>query len=240
MDQGEAVKRRRNLLTLSGILVLASLGCSGLVLVRYFLTDRLAHSYLLWNLFLAWMPYLISLFLIPAGRLRGKAGKRVAVSLVCAAWLVFYPNSPYIFTDMIHVVNKSFLNTGGSEWLTKNSLLWYDLIQTSTFAFVGHFIGLISLSLVHESISRAWNRATGWIVSGLAVALSGLGIYLGRFVRLNSWDLLIDPVHVLARAGKSAFTVRALLFSAAFSFFIASTYLMLHIFRRVDLGDRDN
>ncbi len=225
-----------NFLTLSFILVMASFGCAGLVLARWILTGKLSHSYLIWNLFLAWVPYLIALFLIPARRLRRRGLRRVVISSISLVWLIFYPNSPYIFTDLIHVINRSFLNTGGSEWLSAKSLIWYDLIQNSTFAFIGHFIGLISLAIVHDSIRRAWNRAIGWIVAGLAIVLSGLGIYVGRFVRLNSWDIFLRPLKTLSEIGASVFTPRAALFSAAFSFFIASTYLMLYIFRRVDLS----
>jgi uncharacterized membrane protein len=231
-------KKKSDLLILSIILGTASAGCAALVLGRWILTGRLTHRYLLWNLFLAWTPYLIALFLLPVSRIKKRGLRRFFVSLIGLVWLVFYPNSPYIFTDMIHVINRSFLDTGGSEWLTPNSLLWYDLIQNSTFAFIGHFIGLFSLAIVHDSVRRAWNRATGWIVSLLAICLAGTGIYVGRFVRLNSWDIVVMPFQSLSRISGSIFTLHALLFSLAFSFFIAATYFMLYFFRRVNLSRR--
>lgn len=235
----EPKKKKSDFLILSIILGAASVGAAAVLVVRWVLTGRIAHSYLIWNLVLAWIPYLIALLLLPARSVKRRGAERFLVSAIGLVWLVFYPNSPYIFTDMIHVINRSFIDTGGREWLTPSSLLWYDLIQNSTFAFIGHFIGLISLAIVHDSIRRAWNRATGWIVSLVAICLAGAGIYVGRFVRLNSWDILVTPFESLSRISGSIFTPRALLFSLAFSFFIAATYLMLYFFRRVDFPGSD-
>jgi uncharacterized membrane protein len=229
-------KKKSDFLILSIILGAASAGCAAILIVRWILTGGLAHRYLIWNLILAWTPYLIALLLLPVGRIERRSARRALVSLIGLTWLVFYPNSPYIFTDMIHVINRSFSNTGGREWLSTNSLLWYDLIQNATFAFTGHFIGLISLEMVHESVRRSWNRTTGWIVSFIAIYLAGAGIYLGRFIRLNSWDILVAPWATISRISITIFTPHALLFSLGFSFFIASTYLMLHFFRRVRLS----
>jgi uncharacterized membrane protein len=229
-------RNKNNLIILSLILAWASAGCAAMVLTRWILTQRLTHRYLLWNLFLAWTPYLIALFLVIARRIKRRGPRRILIGGIGLMWLVFYPNSPYIFTDLIHVINRSWLTTGAAEWLTPDSLLWYDVILTMMFSFTGHFIGLISLSIVHETVRQAWNRAVGWTVCMAAIFLSGMGIYIGRFVRINSWDLLKEPIETLSLIGASAFKPRALLFAAAFSFFIASTYLMLHIFRKADLS----
>jgi uncharacterized membrane protein len=104
------------------------------------------------------------------------------------------------------------------------------------FAFTGHFIGLISLYLVHASVRREWGRAPGWTVTALAIVLSGMGIFVGRFVRLNSWDIFRSPLATLAKILSSAFKPRAILFSLAFAFFIGSTYAMLYIFKAADTG----
>jgi uncharacterized membrane protein len=232
-------RRRSDFLILSTILVASSIGCGAVLVARWILTGRFAHRYLVWNLILAWIPYLIALLLLPVRKIERRGVKRVLVSGIGLLWLMFYPNSPYIFTDMIHVVNGTFAHTGARDWLSPNSLLWYDLIQNSTFAFTGHFIGLISLAIVHDSVRQTWNRATGWVVCLIAICLAGAGIYVGRFMRLNSWDILVTPFESLSRISSSIFTPHALLFSMAFSFFIAATYLMLYFFRRVGFPGSD-
>jgi uncharacterized membrane protein len=231
--------KNRNLLELSLILLIASAGCAGLVLVRSLVMGYFTHFFLLWNLFLAWTPYLISLLLVPISRLSNPLPKRVLVSLVGLFWIVFYPNSPYIFTDLIHVIKRNYPKAALNEWITPDSLLWFDIILNATVAFTGHFIGLISLYLVHESIRKAWNHFVGWAVAVFAIGLAGMGIYIGRFARLNSWDIITRPLQTLLRISRFMVTPRALLFSLGFAFFIASTYLMLYIFKKTNLGDAD-
>jgi uncharacterized membrane protein len=227
-----------SVLGLSLILAFASAGCAAMVLARWALTLRLSHGFLIWNLFLAWVPYFIALLLVPAKRIRGRAGRRAATALIGIAWLAFFPNSPYIFSDLIHVIRAGYSYKGVAEWITPDALVWYEIILNVTFAFTGHFIGLISLYIVHGAVKEAWNREVGWGAAALAVILSGLGVYIGRFVRLNSWDIFKNPLKSLALIADSAFRPRALLFSFAFAFFIGSTYAMLYVFKSADLASR--
>lgn len=227
--------RLGNLGLLSVILVTASAGCAGMVFARWILTGRLTHFFLIWNLILAWVPYLIALVISLYRRLPKPGAKRVFVSLLTLFWLIFYPNSPYIFTDLIHVVNRSFGYTGRSEWVSANTLLWFDLIVNSTFAFVGHFIGLVSMAIVQGSLKQTWNRLVSRLTIGAAILLSGTGIYIGRFVRLNSWDIFVSPLKTMGLIGQSILSPRAMFFSLCFSFFIASSYLCLYMFRALDI-----
>lgn len=222
---------------LSLILIMASAGSAAMVLVRWGLTRRITHVYLIWNLLLAWLPYLISLGALRLSRMEAPGRRRLLVGLVSIAWLVFYPNSPYIFTDFIHVARRSHLLAGWTEWLTPNSLLWYDVILNTTFAFIGHFIGLISMSIVHSALRRCWGRRTSWSFIIPAILLSGFGVYLGRFVRLNSWDLFLHPLKTMGRIAGEGTKPLALLFSLTFSFFIATTYLVLRFFKKVGLPE---
>src|SRR4051794_26818533 len=100
----------RRILTLVAV-VAASVGCVGLVLVRVSVTGVPNFLYLVWNLFLAWIPFVLALALYD-GRRRGWGGGRLLALGV--AWLAFFPNAPYIVTDFVHL-NRDPL-----------SPLWYD------------------------------------------------------------------------------------------------------------------
>jgi len=216
---------------------LGFLSCSLFVAVRYWLTGRFAQGYLLWNLLLAAAPVVIAW----AGLRLSYGGRRSRAAALGAfvAWLIFYPNAPYIFTDFIHVVRRAGLGSVAAPWLSECDLLWYDIVMNAAFAFVGHYLGLVSMYLMHGAARRLFGRAAGWAAMAPAILLSGLGIHLGRFSRFNSWDLLIHPVQAVRVIRESIADPAALLFSTAFSLFIALTYLVFYVVKRGDIGELD-
>ncbi len=219
---------------LSAILGLAALGCVLLYGLRVFISGKIWYLYLVLNLALACVPYLIAV----AGSLAVQAAapgrpRKLMVAPFALAWLVFYPNSPYILTDFIHVVNRTYLRSGAG--IGNDTMLWYDLVMNAAFAFMGHFIGLVSMWFVQGFMRRAWGGLASRILVLVAILLSGFGIYLGRFLRLNSWDLLISPQLVLPRMGEAAQDPKALLFSLAFALFIFLTYASLVMFKQLSL-----
>ena len=157
---------------------LASLGCCGLVLVRNLYTGNPNFRYLIWNLFLAWVPFVLAL-LFYDGQRRGM--RAAGLAALGALWLVFFPNAPYIVTDFVHLSRDPL------------SPLWFDGLTISAFAATGLLLGLGSLYLVQSAV----RRELGWLVVTAALLLGSVGIYLGRFVRLNSWDFFTNP-HYLA------------------------------------------
>jgi uncharacterized membrane protein len=232
------MEKRSDFLSLSAVLALAASGCFLLLGLRFAISGKLAYQYLVWNLVLAIAPYIIAAVGV---QLMGRAGtgRRKALIAVPTAvlWLVFYPNAPYIFTDFIHVINKTYLRAAPSDWLGLNALLWYDLLLNAAFAFIGHFIGLVSMWLVHRGFARAWGKKAARVLVGAAILLSGFGIYLGRFSRLNSWDVLLDPRRVFSEIAEASADPKAMLFSAAFSLFILLTYAALAVFKRIKLPE---
>ncbi len=134
-------------------------------------------KFLVWNLFLAWIPMLFAVgfalvrrrfWLVPAG--------------LC--WLAFLPNSPYLVTDLVHLGN-------GVE-------LWRHVLQYGFAAWTGILLGVVSLRLVHQRIEREFGAAWGWLTVVLSVGLCAVGVVIGRFQRWNSWDLLTRPDAVVA------------------------------------------
>jgi uncharacterized membrane protein len=225
-----------DLLGLSAMLTLAAAGCVLIFALRVAISGKTFYSYLVWNLALACVPYAVAavgIHLLSKAR-EGRARSLAAVA-TAALWLVFYPNAPYIFTDFIHVINRTYLRSPPADWLSTNALIWYDLLMNAAFAFLGHFIGLVSMWIVQAGLTAAWGKRAARLLVGAAILLSGFGIYLGRFSRLNSWDVLLDARRVLSEVAEATSDPKAILFSAAFSLFILLSYGALVVFKRVGL-----
>jgi uncharacterized membrane protein len=133
--------------------------------------------WLLWNLFLAWIPLFFA-----AGFAR--VHRRRWLLPLGLGWLVFLPNSPYLVTDLVH------LRTG--------THLWRHVLQYGFAAWTGTILGVVSMRLVHERIERHFGRVAGWATVIVSVGLCAVGIVIGRFHRWNSWDLVTRPDAVVA------------------------------------------
>jgi uncharacterized membrane protein len=206
----------------------ASLGCVLMVVLRMLATGSLRYAGLLWNLFLAWIPYLLSLAIQRVAAGEGDSARvRPLALLLGLAWLFFYPNAPYILTDFIHVIWGRRMLEAQPPLITATALLWYDILLNSSFAFVGHFIGLISLLMLHRMIGARVGWRWGWAFVVAAVGMGGYGIYIGRFERLNSWDIVRAPLETLRTGLLNLFNLKAILFSLSFALFIFLTYLVV-------------
>ena len=168
---------RRALALLS--LLAASALCVAIQEVRTEETGDPYYRFLLWNLFLAWIP--LALAIGAYSRARRRVDALVWVSLV--VWLLFFPNAPYLLTDFVH------LNEGPAP-------LWYDALMLSAFAWTGLLLGFASLYLVQMILRRAFGLRLAWVAVVGALALASVGVYIGRFIRFNSWDALLHPLRV--------------------------------------------
>ncbi len=164
------------------LLFSSMLACSILV-GRLYVTRSWQYDFLVWNLFLAWLPYLGSLWAVSIQQRYPRHWWRLL--LPGGFWLLFLPNAPYILTDFVHLQHQTFL------W-------WYDTGMLLAFAWTGCFLAVASL----QSMQTLVEHFAGWVAGQLlvigSVGLSGVGIYLGRFLRWNSWDLLLNPRAVLS------------------------------------------
>ncbi len=151
---------------------------------RVYLSRNVTFVFLLWNLFLAWIPYLCS---IGVSSLNQRYPRQWWYLLVPGLlWLIFLPNAPYMVTDLWHLDERLPVP------------FWYDLGLLATFAWTGCFLALASLNTMQRVVRQFLGPWLGWLFALSAIWLSGVGIYLGRFLNLNSWDLLVRPQIVLA------------------------------------------
>src|SRR5687768_15042246 len=170
-------------LTVFGLLSGATVLCFILFRIRIMLSGSTDYVFLIWNLFLAWIPLGMAYFVSFAKKRRYVL---ITVPLAATLWLLFLPNAPYILTDLQHLSYPY----GGVP-------VWFDMLLINWFAWTGLLLGIFSLFLMHDIVRRMIGRWAGWFFVLSVSLLSGLGIYLGRFLRWNSWDLLFRPLELL-------------------------------------------
>jgi uncharacterized membrane protein len=154
--------------------------CITLVVARVAYSDSGRHLGLIWNLFLAWIPFILAYF--THALLSRRNWLYVFFPLTALLWLIFYPNAPYMLTDLQDLARSP----GGAP-------LWYDVIIIVWCSWTGMLLGVISLYLMQDLVIRRFGRVVGWVFVFVISGLSSFGIYIGRFVRLNSWDILQNP-----------------------------------------------
>ena len=163
------------------MLFISSLFACALEFLRVLLSHKHNYFYFIWNLFLAWIPYIISMYL-PVSFVMMKR-KGIAWMLLIV-WFLFWPNSPYMLTDLLHLKAK------------QNIPLWFDLGLILSFAWVGLMLGFISLIEIQNLIRKQTNRIVAWAFAGFTILTGALGIYVGRYIRLNTWDMVGNPLRV--------------------------------------------
>ncbi|WP_346317825.1 DUF1361 domain-containing protein [Chitinophaga sp. YIM B06452] len=180
-----------------------------LLAVRICYTQNIAYIFLAWNTVLALIPLAISRKLKP-----GEApGPRNILQL--SAWLLFFPNAPYLLTDLFHFHAKPPVPA------------WFDLFLLVTAAWNGLLLGMVSLMQVEHFLMAGFKKSTVHLCLAGASLLCGYGIYIGRFMRFNSWDVIAAPhdllqglaahfIHPFRNAEVWFFTA---LFAAMFSLF---------------------
>ena len=214
---------RRRLAALAALVISSAFGVA-LVLLRLVWTGELHYANLFWNLFLAWIPFVLALVLYDRAR-RGSRG--VALLVPAVLWLVFLPNAPYLVTEF------------GLLRLVDGMPVWFDVAMLTTFAWTGLLLGFVSVYLVQQVAARSLGTASGWLIAVGALGLSGVGIYLGRYLRLNSWDLLLQPHGVLAEVLERLTTTRMIGMSLVMATFLMVAYGMLYTFLQAALDERD-
>ncbi|MCX6978997.1 MAG: DUF1361 domain-containing protein, partial [Verrucomicrobia bacterium] len=200
-------------------LSLASLLATSFIPLRLLWGGKLAYSFLFWNLFLAWIPLLTAL--LTYGLISTRTRPSLLVATSSLLWFLFFPNAPYIVTDLIHLHERPPVP------------YWFDIICVIASVQTGLFLGYFSLYLMQEVVRHLLGRAASWSFVLLVLALSSFGIYLGRFLRWNSWNALLEPLDTLRHAATVANpwnNPAPLLFSLTFFPFSLACYAIVYAF----------
>jgi uncharacterized membrane protein len=147
-----------------------------LVVIRSLHTSSFIFLFMLWNVFLAYIPYALSNWLTASPKRMQQPFFRYAFF---AVWLLFLPNSFYILTDLYHLHDS------------RNALspAWFDLAMIFSCAWNGLLLGVLSL--------RQMEKLYRFPIAPIMM-LNAFGIYVGRYLRYNSWDIVSSPFRLMA------------------------------------------
>lgn len=177
---------------------------------------------LIWNIFLAGLPLAFALLALRAERKNAALPVRAALWIL---WLVFFPNAPYMVTDFVHITRYGYYQRGvGFLPLTQS---WFGLLHLGLGIALGVLYGMLSLYFLHGAVAGRHGRRAGWLFCGAVSALSGFAIYLGRFMRFNTWDLVVRPHHIALRVWESLSPETFALY-AVFAAMTLLPYLLFH------------
>jgi uncharacterized membrane protein len=148
-------------------------------------TGHLTFIFLIWNLFLAWIPYCISQWLYNK---QEKIKSRFVFVIAVLLWLAFVPNTFYILTDLYHI---------GDAYNDYTMPNWYDLAMILSFAWNGLLLGILSVRYIEKVVQRRFVVKNDLLFLYPIMWLNALGVYVGRYLRFNSWDLLSNPFYLI-------------------------------------------
>jgi uncharacterized membrane protein len=195
--------------------VAKALGLMSLVSIIFFLIAAFRNAsnqywFLLWNLFLAWLPLIFAYGLLEyIKEHKWLSWQGIVFS---ALWLGFLPNSFYMVSDFIH------LAVDGSGRVD----LEFDVIMFTSFALTGLLIGYTSLYLVHKELLKRVKTNFAHLTLASVLFLCGFAIYLGRFLYWNTWDVIINPAGILFDVSDRLINIRSQpqMISTTLGFFI--------------------
>lgn len=210
-------------------LLFSTVLCLGLLTLRSSWYRSPGLGWMDWNLFLAWLPALGACAAYNLSRLRSRLCWPLILGF-STLWLLFLPNAPYLVTDIIHL--QSYPSVP----------LWYDLVLLVAAAWTGSFLGLVSLFLMQSMVRNVAGKTASWIFVAAVMALTGFGIYFGRVLRWNSWDLLFRPSGMIAEMIDGILHpfehVQTFLFAGLFALLFGAVYLTLLSFTNLQIAHR--
>jgi len=196
--------------------------CIALVQVRIAHSGSQRYTIQVWNLFLAWIPFALA-YVVHMLSWRRRLVYFVT-PVFALVWLIFFPNAQYLLTDLEHLSQESTV-----------APLWYDVILLVWLTWTGMLLGIVSLNLMQDVVRRTFNRQIGWIFVFLVAGFSSVGVYIGRFMRLNSTDLFQDPAGSAGNIWSwlADPSLNSLGFVGLYTLFFIFVYLILYAFGHI-------
>lgn len=152
-----------------------------ILMLRIKLNKSFFYLFLVWNIFLAIIPYAITMYLSSKQNL-----SRLKLGFGFLVWLAFLPNAPYIVTDLIHIRSAN------------NLFVWLDILVILSFALSGLLLFYYSIKDMQILVASKFKRVPLKTATLLILFLCGFGVYLGRFLRYNSWEVISNPQVLIA------------------------------------------
>ncbi|GAA4108133.1 hypothetical protein GCM10022393_03930 [Aquimarina addita] len=146
-------------------------------------------------------------------------------------WLVFLPNSPYILTDLQHIRISSLQS------------IWFDVLLIVSFAINGLIVGFASLRIMQQLLCDYFSKKVTYIITYTVLLLCGFGIYLGRVLRWNSWDIVNNPMGILGDIAQRILFpmnhINTWSFTIGFGGFLIITYHLIQYYQQLYLKQED-
>lgn len=200
------------------MLLVASLGALGLVFLRMVTSGTGTYYYMVVNLFLAWIPILLSSFLLFSVK-RPIKKHLLRLLPLFFLWLLFLPNAPYMVTDFIHLK------------LRDSTPLWFDILLLHSFALLGLGLAVVSLFQIENLLIRLFGKKKARMGIIVLLFLTSAGVSVGRFYRWNSWEVFTSPSELFSQFAYTAFVPQnmwqPIAFTIFFFFFFLGVYLMI-------------
>lgn len=152
-------------------------------ILRVLLFKSDSFVWLFWNIFLAIIPFVISSYLL---WISGKEKrKKIIFYILAVLWLLFIPNAPYLITDLIHIGEIRAVP------------VVYDAFLLFGVAWIGVYLWLYSNIQIESIFAKKYSKKITEGIMFFIILLTSFGIYLGRFLRLNSWEIFSDSSYFL-------------------------------------------
>ena len=194
----------------SGLVLLAMLSLV-LILLRVKFTHDIYLLFLIWNLFLGYIPYAFS------SKIKTTVPGTFQFYMFFLGWLLFLPNSFYLLTDFVHLHHKNDLQ------------YVFDVLLLTCFSITGFFSGISSLLHIHKLLEMKYSEGKSRRLIAVICFLSSFGVYLGRMLRFNSWDILSHPVNLLSNIRDSILNLETHRFTILFGTFILIIYSISYL-----------
>ena len=170
----------------TAFMLMLSLFCIGTSLFRRYYSGNWSFFFLNWNLFLAFVPWALTTISFIKPKIQSSF---FSIVILLVFWLMFFPNAPYIITDLFHLR------------VIKSMPIWYDTLMILSYAWTGMLFGFLSLLDIEEILKRKLPRALVACISVFLLFVGSFGIYIGRYLRWNTWDLFTRTSEVLTDIG---------------------------------------
>jgi len=183
-------------------------------ILRVVIWGKMSFVFIPWNIFLAFIPFIISSLLLSFSK--KEKPNTVIFTLGFLLWFLFIPNAPYIITDFVHL------------GVVRGVPIMFDVFLLFSSALVGLILGLQSLSHIEQIIKMKYSIRLTSFLMGLIILMVSFGVYLGRFLRFNSWDIFVNHTSLIKNVWniftQSSSHIEVYLYTLLIFFFLYITY----------------